>query len=967
MALEFVLGVRESTLLGSYLTAYLIDLSGTEYYKVIGNIIKDDVDRELRTFTDVQKKIVKLTDEYSDNNLVKAFSRNKKISVSEFYANLETDFAETRIKPYIERRNVQIIEIALQNQIRLFHKVDRFENLYNEDEIKIEKNPAEAVFNFIRTETETRYFLTVLHNETEINLTNKVGITLSTDPCRIVLNNALYYFSDIDAKKLQPFFTKAFIPVAKRTEKKYYETFVLNAIKNFKVKNTGFDIINVGVEKTAILSLEKNWKNEFVLILKFRYNDIDFLANSKTNTIVKFDDISEEFFFSKLDRDYLWENNIKEILNSFKLIIENETNYKINILNPVSELQQLATINWLNENSKKIEEAGIKIIQITTDKKYFTGTVSLDFKVSSKKDWFDIYAVVAFDEFSFPFVILKDLIKRGERLFELPNGIIAVLPEEWFSKYGSLILMNQGKGEQIALKKIHFSLIQETFGNFSDKSEISSLIETFSNIDKLELELPQTINATLRDYQKRGFAWLYALQKNNFGGCLADDMGLGKTLQTISLLVKSIDDLKCNEKLILENENNVASLTSLIVMPKSLIHNWYNEFSKFAPHLKILKYSGSSRKVLENVLTDYDVVLSSYGVVRNDFEILAKTNFLYIVLDESQYIKNPDSKIYNALLKLNSQFKIILTGTPIENSLQDLWSQLNFVNNGLLGSLSFFKENFIDEIEKNKNKQTIEKLQKIILPFILRRTKSEVAKDLPSLTEQVIYCEMSEEQRKLYEEEKSKIRNKMLELIDLNLTRKSGIWIIKAMSQLRQLANHPKMIGHSDLESGKFEEAKEIIETLISENHKVLIFSSFVKHLKIFEEYFIEKNINYSLLTGASAKREEIINEFQNNEQNKIFLISVKAGGVGLNLTSADYVIILDPWWNPAVENQAISRAHRIGQDKKVMVYRFISKDTIEEKILKLQSDKLNLADAFVNSNNPLKLLSDQTILDFFE
>jgi SNF2 family DNA or RNA helicase len=975
MAKEFILAVRENTLLGYLITPYLINSSEKEYYKVVSNIIKDDIDKSPDNFTDTQKRIVKLIDEYSDTNLVKAFSRDKKKSVSEFYASLETDLIESRIRPYIDRRNVQIIDIAKENNIRIFNKADRYENVYNEDEIIIENQPAEAVFNFIRKETETRYFLSILHNNTEINLNNKTGIILSIEPCRILLNNSLYYFKDIDAKKLQPFFTKEYIPVHKRAEKKYFETFVLNSIKNFRVKATGFVIKKANPEKTAVLSLEKDWKDEFSLILKFKYNNIEFLANSKNQIIVKFEDIDDEFIFTKLERDFIWENNIKNILNQFDLIVENETNFKVNYNSPIPNFQHHATINWLNENSDEIEKQGIQIIQSFTYIKYFTGSINLEFKVDTKKDWFDIFAVVTFGDYQLPFINLKEHLKKGEREFVLPDGKIAVIPEEWFARYNTLLIMSEGKKENLRLKKYHFSLIEDAGFKDFGKSNIKNLLETFSNITAIENSVPQNINATLREYQKTGFAWLLALQQNNFGGCLADDMGLGKTLQTITLLAKT----KTDNQLIVNNNKsdnnnhlfnswiNLSEVkSSLIVMPKSLIHNWYNEIKKFAPQLTVIEYTGTDRKELEHKISEFDIVLTSYGVARNDCEFLSKINFCYIILDESQYIKNPDSKIYKALLEFNSTYKLVLTGTPIENSLQDLWAQLNFVNHGLLGSQNFFRENFIVEIEKNRNFEIQEKLKKIISPFILRRSKQEVAKDLPQLTEQIIYCEMSDEQKTLYEEEKSKIRNKLIELIDNQQVKKSSIWIIKAMSILRQLANHPKMIGENNKQSGKFDEVISKIETLISENHKVLIFSSFVKHLNIFQEYFLEQKIDFSILTGASVKREAIINEFQNNKNINVFLISIKAGGVGLNLTSADYVFILDPWWNPAVENQAISRAHRIGQDKKVMVYRFISKDSIEEKIRKLQESKSELANIFLNSNNPLHAMSEENILDFF-
>ncbi|MFW6101080.1 MAG: DEAD/DEAH box helicase, partial [Bacteroidota bacterium] len=487
----------------------------------------------------------------------------------------------------------------------------------------------------------------------------------------------------------------------------------------------------------------------------------------------------------------------------------------------------------------------------------------------------------------------------------------------------------------------------------------------------------------------KGYRWMYLLSKHRFGGCLADDMGLGKTLQTLTMLLdlkKSGNKTKppakekvyqqqlslfdnfitTEEKPTDEGTGPSASPTSLIVTPTSLIHNWQEEIKKFTPQLSFYKFTGINRTREPEELCKYDIILTSYGIVRNDYELLQQTYFDYIILDESQYIKNPSSKIYNAVNKLESKHKFVLTGTPIENSLSDLWAQLNFLNKGLLGSYSFFRNEFIHPIEKNKDQVQEAKLQAIIDPFILRRTKNQVAKELPQKMEQVIYCEMTEEQKSYYEKEKSKIRNTILENLD-EVEAQVNMKILEGLSTLRQAANHPAMIdGEYQGESGKFEEITEYLQNLISEDHKVLVFSSYKKHLRILENYFQSQGWSYTMLTGETYNREKVINEFQNNEEKKLFLIQIKAGGFGLNLTAADYVLIIDPWWNPAVEEQAINRAHRIGQDKNVMVYRFISTNTVEEKILHLQNRKSKLADTFITPNEALKTLTREQIVELF-
>ena len=321
--------------------------------------------------------------------------------------------------------------------------------------------------------------------------------------------------------------------------------------------------------------------------------------------------------------------------------------------------------------------------------------------------------------------------------------------------------------------------------------------------------------------------------------------------------------------------------------------------------------------------------------------------------------------LYKTVTRLKSQFKLVLTGTPVENSLTDLWTQLNFVNPGLLGDLSFFRREFAKPIEKMQDDEKELKLRKIIQPFILRRTKEMVARDLPPITEQTVFCDMTDEQLKLYDEEKSSVRNSILKSIASTGHEKSAIVVLQGLMKLRQISNHPVMtFDDYTYSSGKFETVLQDMESVISEGHKILVFSSFVKHLELYAEELRKKRSHFAMLTGASINREKIVNSFENDPDIKIFLISLKAGGVGLNLIAADYVFILDPWWNPASEMQALNRAHRIGQDKSVFVYRYITSNSIEEKIVRLQERKSKLADTFISSNNPLKDIDVQQILE---
>ena len=445
-------------------------------------------------------------------------------------------------------------------------------------------------------------------------------------------------------------------------------------------------------------------------------------------------------------------------------------------------------------------------------------------------------------------------------------------------------------------------------------------------------------------------------------------MGLGKTLQTLALLSHIYatapvrTDINQN---MLSTFNNTALPPSIIVMPVSLVHNWINEINKFTPHLRVYNYIGKNRAQsteIDKIIQHYHIVITTYGLLRNDINYLSAAHFEYLILDESQYIKNPSSITYKAACKINAKHYLTLSGTPIENNLFDLWAQMNLINKGLLGTSTFFRNFFVSPIEK-ENKEAEQKLKRIITPYILRRTKSNVANDLPPISEQIIYCTMTQEQADIYEEEIRCCRNEIIKLTDSNATLQTETFAaLKALTRLRLAANHPFLI-HPDYGglSGKTEQVKEQINNILSEGHNVLIFSSFVRDLELLQKHLENEKIEYCILTGTTRNRQEVISNFMNNNNIHIFLISLKAGGVGLNLTKADYVIMLNPWWNPQAEQQAIDRTHRIGQDKPVMVYRFITKDTIEEKIEKLQQKKSQLAVTFIN-NTPLSIFTNEEL-----
>ena len=543
-----------------------------------------------------------------------------------------------------------------------------------------------------------------------------------------------------------------------------------------------------------------------------------------------------------------------------------------------------------------------------------------------------------FGDFEIPFKTIRKYILDKKSKIELPNGEVAVIPETWFTEFSELFafMENNDKGE-IGLKKHHLSLVQDLEDNNLAKVTLDRKLEKFREFEEIdESPIPRGFKGQLRPYQKSGFDWLLFLNKYNFGGCLADDMGLGKTVQTLVLL-QAQRELS-------------ADKTNLLVMPTSLIYNWELEAMKFTPQLKVHVYAGTQRNKDISIFKDYDLILTSYGIVRLDIEELKKFYFNYVILDESQAIKNPESIISKSVRKLNSKYRLILTGTPIENSTLDLWSQMSFINPGLLGNKNFFRDQFLFPIEKKQDEHKSNRLYSIIKPFILRRKKGQVAKELPEKVENVKYVTMTTMQEEKYEEAKSFYRNKIMAEIGQHGVNKSQMVLIQGLTKLRQIANHPLLVDEDYVgDSGKLDDITHMMQTAIGKGHKILIFSQFVKHLKIISDYLFKNKLDFAYLDGSTRDRQEQVERFQQESSLQLFLISLKAGGLGLNLTKADYVFLLDPWWNPAVEAQAIDRAHRIGQENKVFTYKFITKNTVEEKILQLQQKKLRLVSDLIN------------------
>jgi SNF2 family DNA or RNA helicase len=981
---KFALTLTTHRILGPLFNPVIILHSNNrEYYSVTDRLSLANLPQYEPQLSPEHIKIIRIIEEYNDNQLLKVFTK-KKISAQDFLASVDETLLDRQLRPYIEKRLLRCIEVLSGSDIPIYSKKQK-NNIYETDRIILHDETANAVFNFIRTSEDLQYFLSISFGDQNIRLTGQPGFILVNDPCCLIINNNLFQFDDIDGKKLLPFFKRSTISIRRETEKKFLESFAKPVIQKYRVHATGFNIIDQHLQPVPVLSLETTLAGMPVFMLRFKYQDkASYFANKKSELLVTLTHANESVEFQRLNRDYEFENRIiSSLLETGLANLDSSSFLPFRVNRSENILLMYDLVSWLNFNMEELRKLGVEVSQSLPVNRYYLQKMELRLKVTENiSDWFDIHAVVQLEGTEIPFIRFRNHILTGRREYELPDGRIAVLPEEWFARFKDLFTFARETQDQLSLEKQHFPLLKESLQGI-DGSYAGKLKKWLDNTVNQDQPVPCQIKAELRDYQKKGFGWMFKLYNNEFGGCLADDMGLGKTLQTLTLIQHVVNEEKNRQlgpvasvyerQLTIFSSSSAADVKtkpSIVIVPSTLIHNWINEAGKFAPHLKTGYYGGQNRKTFNQYYDKYDLIITSYGLIRNDLEALKSYEFLYVILDESQVIKNPHSKTYKAVISLTAKHRLVLTGTPIENSLSDLWAQMNFLNPGLLGNFEFFRNQFVTPIEKGRDQKQTHILQTLIKPFVLRRTKKEVASELPALTQQIIYCEMSESQLAFYETEKSKVRNLILDNIRHQGMEKSSFMILQSLTKLRQAANHPSLISaHYVEDSGKQDVIIDNIQNLIAEGHKALIFSSFVKHLDLYTTYCDQNNIPFALLTGEvpQPQREAIIREFQDNKDVHLFFISIKAGGFGLNLTSADYVFILDPWWNPAVEEQAMSRAHRMGQKKKVFVYRFITKDTIEEKIHLLQEKKSQLADVFINSNNPLKAGDQQEIMALLE
>lgn len=859
------------------------------------------------------------------------------------------------IRDYISDYANQYLNAFFENlsDKKIFTPIGQFPFMWKQ--LIVEMEMPEVFYCFEKKEDGLYFTLDVSCENRSFDLNS--GTLISRKTARILLDNKIYEFdNEVDGAKLIPFLTKNVVLIPLQNIENYIQKIVIPLISTNRVFTQGFEILTLNELSKAIFRVKelKSSKQltifqdeqqndsgiaDLVFELIFEYNDFRYWAG-KPGAVNRLDMTEDSIQIVHVERD----NKLE------KQYIDNLAKLGFQLNGKAIKMPYLQAVDSLNEHYKQIE---LLNIEIRFDKKQkdtqriFVGERTISIQIDEDRDWFDIKGKVKFGEFEVPFLLVLYYIKQNKPQILLPNGEHAQIPQAWFEEFRSLTDFCKFEDGKAIISKQFCVITNELKNNkkvaFSVKENMRRFIENQLDIN---YELPANFNGQLRKYQHEGYNWMRLLDELGLGGCLADDMGLGKTIQTLCLL-----------QWMKENERG----TSLLVVPTSLVYNWQQEADKFCPELKVYVHTGAGRSKEVDSFGQPDILITSYAILRRDKDIFGKLDFNYIILDEAQAIKNPHSDISQVCMELKAKRFLTLTGTPLENSITDLWSQTHFINRNMLGSVNNFTKSI-------KQPEKLEMYRKLIKPFLLRRNKSAVLKELPEKTIIVQTCYMNESQQEFYRQTRNNFRDRFLE--SKNKTEKiSTILLLEGLLRLRQTANHPILVDDSYAHSsGKFETVCQMLEDVIHQGDKVLVFSSFVEHLKLYKTYLEDRQIKFCYLDGGTKDRKEQVEQFQQNDEYPVFLLSLKAGGVGLNLTKASYVFLLDPWWNPAAEAQAFDRAHRIGQKNKVFVYKFITQNTIEEKILKLQEEKKQLFDTMIESESGIfKQLEVNEIMKLIE
>lgn len=786
-------------------------------------------------------------------------------------------------------------------------------------------------------------------------LTHKVSVADNalTSGIAFLHQQQLYTWSKIeDIQAIEAFLDKGYIDIAEQDWQQQLQQSILPLARSYNINFNNVKKVEVKDEKPELKILLKEKGDYLIFQPVFAYSGYEVIDSDNDKIILPLAHQIKIIHRNKEQENAL----LQKVENLHSQFIRPQDSKQLVLKRP-----DVLKNNWFFLFVDAMKDMNVAVYGFESLKsfRYNTAKPTTQIYISSNTDWFDAKVQIQFGDQKVTIDDVKKALANKQQFVPLADGTLGILPEEWIRKYSLLFKVGEGKQNNLKLSKYQFSVVEDLY-NQRDEEEL--FIQLEEKYDKLRynheiktIEAPAHLTNVLRPYQVSGFQWLNYLKEVQWGGILADDMGLGKTLQTLTFLHY------------LKTENK--KLKALVVCPTTLMFNWQNEIKKFTPALTYYIHHGGAR--MKEALKDdeIDVIITTYGTLRSDIKYFTEIEFDYVVLDESQAIKNPSSKVTKAACVLKTKNRLCLSGTPLQNNTFDIFAQMHFLNPGMLGSQEFFKNEFAVPIDKFGEKEQKEHLRKLLYPFILRRTKEQVAKDLPEKQEMVLYCEMAEEQRKIYDAYRNDYRDKIMGVVNEQGIQKSQLTILQGLMKLRQICDSPAILKEQDGEkfpnvSVKLEElAREITENI--SNHKALVFSQFLGMLALIKDKLKELGVNYEYFDGSTTatERERAINRFQNDEACRVFLISLKAGGVGLNLTAADYVYIVDPWWNPAVEQQAIDRTHRIGQTKNIFAYRMICTDTVEDKIIQLQERKRALAkDLITDDEGFVKTLTKEDV-----
>ncbi len=903
---------------------------------------------------DPLQQLANICEELQPGNIYTRYANKKTFRrMDDFWASDNETLCQ-HVKHTCDERLLKAIRQAHQLDIPILYAPTDTSPLHIEDQLHfMAAASVMPVMCFSRHEQGTSYILKLRIGDKVVDDLPSHNLTvIGHNPGLFAMDSILMTLSEgFSGKLLIPFTKKASVEIPRHVENDYFRRFIMRNVTKAEIEPEGFDIDDTGEKLMPRLCAETALDGRPLLTLHFRYGDNDYLPESTANgkvTLTATDDGG--FRFTRQLRDRKRE---KHYLNKLTAIAGKRYNLRFDSTS--------AMVEWLRENGPKLKKSGFDVVQ-PADNIYYIGPLSVEQTDTWHGDWLQTNVTIVLDEgrIRIPFINLRDTILRGEQVFMLPTGELLLIPEEWLSRYSSLLLVGTAKNG--AFRRHRCQLTEE---------EID--IPQKKNSSEQDMELPEGMNATLRPYQLEGFRWLWRNFQDQTGCCLSDEMGLGKTLQTIALLMKvhslakSEQSIVNSEQLIINSSDHTQGLlfteeemrgdtpssfpsvpyatvlqrpTSLVVAPASVVHNWRNELLRFAPSLTVCTYTGTAaaRQEKREALMQWDVVLTTYRTLVNDIDYMAEQQFCIVVFDESQTFKTATSQVHRAVTRLNAQHRVALSGTPVENNLMELWSLMNVLNPPLLGSQRNFQQAFVAPIIRQMEEERTRLLRKLIAPYFLKRTKEEVLTDLPERQDEVVVCPMTDAQVSQYAEELSQARNELLAATKTGKQIEGELkyHLLSAIQRLRRIANG----------EGKMTTVFDYLENLRGTSHKVLLFSEYVSMLERVGEEMKYRGWTYDMLTGSTQDREQVIDHFMQTADCQFFLISLKAGGVGLNLTAADYVMLLDPWWNQAAEEQAIARAHRIGQHNPVFVYRFVSENTLEQQILTLQERKQTLIDS---------------------